>query len=199
MSDLLNFTLGAAALLGSPGPGIATLVAVGRSRGIARGLPFLAAMQLGLALAAGLCAAGLTALIASSPTLATALTLISIVYLGWLAWSIASAPLAGEIAGEQNSGGFPLAGAFLLGIANPKAYLAFASLLASFSIAAPAHGTHDNFLKWLILVVVMIVVDAAWLAAGAGLGRIRMTPSAERTMNIAMALMIVIACLATLR
>lgn len=198
MSDAIKFTLGAAALLGSPGPGIAALVAVGRSRGIARGFPFLAGMQLGLAFAAGLSAAGLTALIASSPTLATALTLISVIYLGWLAWSIASAPLAGEIAGGQNSDGFPLVGAFLLGIANPKAYLAFAALLGSFSIAAPAHGTHDNFLKWLILVAVMIVVDTAWLAAGAGLGRIRMTSAAERSMNIAMALMIVAACLAAL-
>jgi hypothetical protein len=42
----------------------------------------------------------------------------------------------------------------------------------------------------------MIVIDTAWLAAGAGLGRIRMTSRAEREMNIAMALMIVAACLA---
>ena len=57
----LFFVLAAAALLGSPGPGIAALVAVGRSRGVIGGLRYFGAMQLGLAIAAGLTAAGLVA------------------------------------------------------------------------------------------------------------------------------------------
>ncbi|QTD54937.1 hypothetical protein [Parasphingorhabdus cellanae] len=43
-------------LLGSPGPAIATLVAIGRQYGIASGLRYLLGLQIGLAFAAAICA-----------------------------------------------------------------------------------------------------------------------------------------------
>ena len=46
------FLLSAVALLGSPGPGIAALVAVGRADGLQGGLRFYGGMQIGLAAAA---------------------------------------------------------------------------------------------------------------------------------------------------
>ena len=91
----LGFALAAAALLGSPGPGIAALVATGRLRGVTGGLPYFAAMQLGLMLAAAISAAGLVSIIAAIPLLYASLAIISIAYLLWLAWSVASAPLSG--------------------------------------------------------------------------------------------------------
>ena len=54
IETVMVFTLAATALLGSPGPGIAALIAVGRSRGAIGGLRYFGSMQLGLALAAGL-------------------------------------------------------------------------------------------------------------------------------------------------
>ena len=50
----------------------------------------------------------------------------------------------------------------------------------------------------VVVVVVMIVVDIAWLLAGRALGRIEMAPRAERAMNIAMGLAILAACVAAL-
>ena len=194
MEAALVFAVAAAALLGSPGPGIAALLAVGRARGLFGGIGYLATMQIGLAIAAGLSAAGLVGILQALPWLRHLLTIVSALYLLWLAWQVVTAPLGGEIGGAGEEARFPLWGAFTLGIANPKAYLAFASLFGSFVVVPPAGGIADAMAKWLLCVAVMAVVDFAWLLAGAWLGRITLAPKAERRMNVGMGLSIVAAC-----
>ncbi|MGH6861472.1 MAG: LysE family translocator [Phyllobacterium sp.] len=193
-ASVLVFTLAAIALLGSPGPGIAALIAVGKTIGLAGGIRFLAAMQVGLALAAGLSALGLAGILEAMPMAHTLLAIVSVGYLLWLAWRIAAAPVVGEIADPNQVGKFRTSSGFILGIANPKGYLAFASLFGSFVVLQPAFGTTDTLTKWAICVAVMIVVDFAWLAAGAGLGRIILSPRAERAMNVGMGGAILVAC-----
>ena len=191
MEAALVFAVAAAALLGSPGPGIAALLAVGRARGLFGGIGYLATMQIGLAIAAGLSAAGLVGILQALPWLRHLLTIVSALYLLWLAWQVATAPLGGEIgrAGEQAR--FPLWGAFTLGIANPKAYLAFASLFGSFVVVPPAGCIADSLVNCLLFVVVISVVDFEWLLAFSWLGRITLAPKAERRMNVGIALSIV--------
>lgn len=183
MNDALAFTLAAVALLGSPGPAIAALLAVGRVRGFRASLPFFGALQVGLALAAGLSAAGLVSVFTAVPAIERVLMLVALAYLVWLAWKIGSAPL-GEVQPGSTAGS--LGQGFLLGIANPKAYLAFASLIASFAIL-PRGSLGDGLAKWAILVALMIAVDLVWLAAGAALGGLNLSRRAERTMNLVMA------------
>ncbi|WP_309092001.1 LysE family transporter [Phenylobacterium sp.] len=183
MTDALAFTLAAVALLGSPGPAIAALLAIGRAQGFRASLPFFLALQLGLAIAAGLSAAGLVSLLTAAPAVQQALMLVALAYLVWLAWKIGAAPVGEPQAASTASS---LGQGFLLGIANPKAYLAFASLIASF-VLIPRSGLGDGVAKWSILVVVMITVDVAWLAVGAALGGLKLSPGAERAMNLVMA------------
>lgn len=182
MTDALPFTLAAIALLGSPGPAIAALLAIGRAQGFRASLPFFVALQVGLALAAGLSAAGLVSVFTAVPIVERVLMLLALAYLVWLAWKIACAPVG---AAEPASAVSSLGQGFLLGVANPKAYLAFASLIASFAIL-PRGSLGDGFAKWAILVAVMITVDIVWLAAGAALGGINLSPRAERGMNLVM-------------
>jgi threonine/homoserine/homoserine lactone efflux protein len=73
----------------------------------------------------------------------------------------------------------------LLGIANPKAYVAFVSLMASYAIA-PAQVSLDAALKWLLCVIVMVAVDIVWLRVGAALGAVALGSRAQRALNIAM-------------
>lgn len=179
------FVLAATALLGSPGPGIAALIVAGRTLGLAGGLRLYVGMQLGLALAAGLSAAGLVSLLAAVPALHMVLTAVSTVYLAWLAWSVATAPVGDGAIGAESSARLTFMGGFVLGAANPKAYLAFVSLFGSFAVAQA--GTRaDAMIKWGLCVLVMIVVDLAWLALGVLLGRIQLGAKGERAMNIAM-------------
>ena len=191
------FIVAATALLGSPGPGITALVVAGRSMGLSGGLRLFCGMQLGLALAAALCVAGLASLLLAVPAARLFLTAVSTVYLIWLAWRIASAPIGDGTIGSASDARFTVSGGFLLGFANPKAFLAFLSLFASFVIVQndpPA----DGLVKWVLCVAVMMVVDFGWLALGAGLGRIRLGARGERTMNWAMGLAVLSAALLTL-
>ena len=127
------FLLAAVALLGSPGPGIAALVAVTRGEGLRAGLRYYAGLQVGLALAAAISAAGLFSLLATFPTLLRVASVVAVLYLVTLAWKIGTAPVEATARPQARAsplGGF-VWGGFMLGTTNPKAYLAFASLMAS--------------------------------------------------------------------
>lgn len=176
------FLTAAIGLLGSPGPAIAALIAVGRARGLVGGLPYFLGLQLGLAMAAGITAAGLFSLLEAAPSALYAMTIAATVYLVYLAWKIASSPVGEAARASHGVPASPAAG-FLLGVTNPKAYLAFASLLASYTLIAGS-ARQDAVTKWLLLVAVMIVVDIVWLYIGAVLRGLTLSPDAERALNV---------------
>jgi len=188
------FLLAAVALLGSPGPGIAALVAVTRGEGLRAGLLYYAGLQVGLALAAGISAAGLFSLLAAFPVLLRAASIAAVLYLLYLAWKIGTAPVAA--AGRSQPRASPLGG-FMLGMTNPKAYLAFASLMASTTLAT-AGASADAALKWLLIVGVILVVDLVWVLVGAALHRATLPPRIERVMNVGFAAAILMAAVAAL-
>jgi threonine/homoserine/homoserine lactone efflux protein len=184
------FLTAAIGLLGSPGPAIAALIAVGRARGFVGGLPYFCGLQLGLATAAAIAAAGLFSLLSAFPAALKIMTIIGTIYLVYLAYKIALAPVgtnATETGGVHDS---PAAG-FVLGITNPKAYLAFASLLASYTLVQ-GNGQADTLLKWFLIVVVMIVVDVIWLYVGVFLGGLTLSLKGERALNVVLGLMVLI-------
>ena len=188
------FIASALALLGSPGPGIAGLLAVGRVEGWGA-LRFYAGLQLGLAIAFGATGAGLLSLLLAVPFAARVMALASGGYLIYLAYQIATAPVGStlKIAPARSS----LMSGFVLGIANPKAYIAFASLLASQTLVERDHQA-DVLLKWLLCVIVAIVVDLVWLYVGVRLQRATLRPLTERILNFTLAATILLAAIFTL-
>jgi threonine/homoserine/homoserine lactone efflux protein len=190
------FVVSAVALLGSPGPGIAALLAVGRAEGLSRGLTYFTGLQVGLAIASALSAAGLFSLIGLVPGAMQVMAIASALYLLWLAWKIASAPVG--VAGRAASITSSATSGFILGISNPKAYIAFVSLFASQAIVH-ASTTGDLLLKWIAITMVILVVDILWLLIGVGLGRARLSPGLERAFNILLGAMIVGATLLSFR
>jgi threonine/homoserine/homoserine lactone efflux protein len=188
------FLLAAVALLGSPGPGIAALLAVTRGEGLRAGLRYYAGLQVGLALAAAISAAGLFSLLDAFPTLLRAASIVAVLYLVTLAWKIGTGPVA--TAGGSPSRASPLGG-FVLGTTNPKAYLAFASLMASTTLTS-AGASADAALKWLLIVAVILVVDIVWVLIGAALHRATLPPRIERLMNLGFAAAILVAAAAAL-
>lgn len=185
------FLTAAVGLLGSPGPAIAALIAVGRARGLVGGLPYFLGLQLGLATAAGITAAGLFSLLAAFPSALRVMTIAATVYLIYLAYKIASSPV-GETAQASNGAHASPAAGFLLGVTNPKAYLAFASLLASYTLIKGS-AQQDALAKWFLLVAVMIVVDIVWLYAGVFLRGLILSPNGERVLNVTLGLTVLIA------
>jgi threonine/homoserine/homoserine lactone efflux protein len=185
------FLTAAVGLLGSPGPAIAALIAVGRVRGLAGGLPYFLGLQLGLAMAAGMTAAGLISLLAVFPSALRVMTIAAAIYLIYLAYKIASAPVGKAAQTSHGAHASPAAG-FLLGVTNPKAYLAFASLLASYTLIK-GNAQQDTFAKWLLLVAVMIVVDIIWLYVGVSLRGLALSSNSERLLNVTLGLTVLIA------
>jgi len=185
------FLTAAVGLLGSPGPGIAALIAVGRAHGLVGGLPYFLGLQLGLAIAAGMTAAGLFSLLAAFPAALRVMSIAATVYLIYLACKIASSPVGETARASDGAHASPAAG-FLLGVTNPKAYLAFASLLASYTLIK-ASAQQDSFTKWLLLVAVMLVVDIVWLYVGVLLRGLILSPNSERVLNVTLGLTVLIA------
>jgi len=197
-SQLIAFVVASGALLGSPGPGIAALIVSGRTRGVRGSSPLFGAMQSGLTLSATLSASGLAAVAGASPGSRFALTLVSALYLLWLAWSIATAPVGGSTSAAERGRSLGLPGGFILGAANPKAYLAFISLFGSFAIVDPPYGWQDSLLKAVVCITVTMIVDFLWVLVGVALGRMKLTATAEHRMNLSMAGAILLALCVTL-
>ncbi len=191
---LALFLVSATALLGSPGPGIAALIVVGRSRGWRGGLRFYAGLQLGLAAAAAMSAAGLFSVLSTFPGAIPVMTIVGTVYLVYLAFKVATAPV-GKAFTARPGASSAMAGA-LLGVTNPKAYVVFASLFASRTVLQ-SHPESDALLKWVLCVLVILVVDLAWLLVGVALKRATLAPRAERAMNVVLAVMILAAAALT--
>jgi threonine/homoserine/homoserine lactone efflux protein len=190
------FLLSAFALLGSPGPGIAALLVIGRLRGFAGGLRFFAGLQVGLALAAAISSSGLLSITGSLPGVTQLLTLAASIYLGILAWSIATSPVGDAISTENVASTF--SAGLLLGISNPKAYLAFITLFASQTLIVSS-GRADAMLKWMLTVAVIFVVDIAWLYVGERLGRVSLSARSERITNVVLGAVILVVALSSLR
>jgi threonine/homoserine/homoserine lactone efflux protein len=177
------FVATATALLGSPGPGIAALLALGRSRGWSGSLRYFAGLQIGLAVALAISGIGVVSLFTAYPALTRAMVIIATMYLVYLSYAIAASPV-GKGRADAPLSHAPLAG-LLLGISNPKAYLAISSLLAS-PLRLTIRENSNIWLKAALCMAVIIVVDLVWLWIGVVLGRSKLSPAGERFMNVAM-------------
>jgi threonine/homoserine/homoserine lactone efflux protein len=171
------------AIMGSPGPATISLVAAGSVRGVRRSFPFLFGIIVGTTLVLVAVATGITAALLAVPAIGTVLIWISVAYILWLAHHIATAPPLSKLTGASNA--FSLMGGAILGIANPKAWVAIAAVFASVHLAdAP---TNDAAAKILVLTVMIIVICATWLVAGRSIAPLLRDPRRARLVNAALA------------
>ena len=183
---LIAFAAAAAVLLGTPGPGIAALVAAGRAGGLRRALPFFWGVQAGLAVVATACAMGLAALVVAVPGLLKMLGWAAAGFLLWMAWQIAKA-VPGPAAEQNQTWSFP--SGLLLGLLNPKSMLAFLSLFASQTVIS-GHALADSSLKLGVVILMAVVVDLAWLTLGAMASRATLRPAVQRMVNLLLAVLL---------
>lgn len=198
--DFLNlalFSLAALLLLGSPGPAIAALVAVGKEHGFGRGLRFYLGLQLGVATACAISAAGLFSLLQAIPGATQVMGFIAAAYLIYLAYKIAFMPVGNDSKGKLKGYDPTPWGGFLIGIINPKAYMTFISIMSTYLIV-PQSGTLDMLVKWAACVVILVSVDALWLWLGDALGKANLSVKTEKALNMAMGLIILVMALLAL-
>jgi threonine/homoserine/homoserine lactone efflux protein len=121
--------LASAAIMGSPGPATISLVAVVSVCGVRHSLPYLPGLIAGTALVLVAVATGITATLLALPGIHPVLIAISAANILWLAYHAATAPpLPAQTAAADAPS---LAGGTLLGVADPKAWMAIAAVFAS--------------------------------------------------------------------
>lgn len=163
---LAAFSLTALAIVVSPGPDTMLIVRYGLTSGPRAAFAAVAGVQLGLIVHTLLAVAGISALIAASPTLFRTLAIIGAAYLGWLG-----------IEGMRGTAGFATASAIgprkspvpalkacrdavLTNVLNPKVILLFVALYPNFVTL----GRGDVTSQLLVLSAVLIVINVMWQA-----------------------------------
>lgn len=171
------------AIMGSPGPATISLTAAGSAFGVRRSLAYLVGIIVGTTIVLVAVATGITATLLAVPGLRPILIAISAAYILWLAYHVATAPpLAAQTAASDAPS---LAGGTLLGVANPKAWVAIAAVFASVRLADDA--ATDAAAKIAVLTVMIVLICVTWLIAGASLARMLRDPHRARIINTALA------------
>ena len=175
MSRIIALVVASLTIMGSPGPATMSLAAAGSVYGARRCASYAIGIVAGTMVVLLAVATGITATLLAVPALRTALIAISAAYILWLAYRVATAPpLAASIATAPS-----LAGGAVLGVANPKAWVAIAAVFASARLDAAA--------KVAVLSVMIVVIMTAWLVAGTALAPVLRDPRRARAVNIGLA------------
>jgi len=182
LGSVLPLLVTSLAIMGSPGPATISLTAAGSAFGVRRSLSYLSGIILGTAVVLAAVATGITAVLLAVPAMRAALIGISIVYILWLAYHVASAP---PLARAERTAAPTLSGGLVLGVANPKAWVAIAAVFASGRLSDSA--SVDAVAKVGLLTGMIVVVNAAWLLAGASLSPLLGDPRKARVVNVALA------------
>ena len=188
---LLALIVASAIVMGSPGPATISVTAIGAAFGLRRSLLYLGGIILGAIAVLLAVAFGVVAILLSLPRVAPLLVAASAAYIIYLAWRIATAPPLTRHGPQPPAPSF--AGGFLLGVANPKAYVAIGAVFAG-STLATGDPTLDAALKTAVLAVMIVVIHVGWLLAGTAFSRVLYDPVKSRIVNVVFA----VALLATI-
>ena len=180
------------AIMGTPGPATISLTAAGSAHGVRRSLAYLAGIVVGTIVVLVAVATGITAALLAVSGVRPVLLATATAYILWLAYHIATAPPLAAAGADGPAPG--LRGGALLGVANPKAWLAIAAVFASARLAGDA--AIDATAKVAVLVVMIVVINTTWLAAGASLTPLLRDPRRARRVNALLAAVLVVAAIA---
>jgi threonine/homoserine/homoserine lactone efflux protein len=191
---MFTLLLSSLAIMGSPGPATISLTAAGSVHGVRRSLGYLAGIVLGTTIVLLAVAGGVTAVLLALPAVGSVLIAVSVAYIVWLAFHIATAPVGGA-----RDGGAPpprLQGGLLLGVANPKAWVAIAAVFAGARLASSA--AVDAGAKVVVLTLMIVLINTVWLLAGASLAPVLNDPRRARILNVVLAVALLAAAVAAL-
>jgi threonine/homoserine/homoserine lactone efflux protein len=171
------------AIMGSPGPATISLTAAGVAFGVRRSARYLAGIIAGTVVVLVLVAAGVTGALLAVPGVRPVFLVTAAAYIVYLAYHIATAPPL-----QTAGGGGPapsLGGGLLLGVANPKAWVAIAAVFVSGRIAS--HTIVDSGVKVAVLALMVVAINATWLIAAAWVAPALRDPVRSRRANIGLA------------
>jgi threonine/homoserine/homoserine lactone efflux protein len=181
--SVLPLVLTSLAIMGSPGPATISLTAAGSAYGVRRSLGYLFGIIVGTTIVLLAVATGITATLLAVPALRSVLIGVSAAYLVWLAYQIATAPPLSDQTSDSRAPS--IAGGTLLGIANPKAYVAIAAVYASAHLGS--RQLEDTVAKVVILSATIVLINSTWLVIGSSFAPLLRDAHRARIVNIGLA------------
>ena len=179
----------------TPGPNNLMLLASGANFGVRRTVPHMLGISSGFTVMVALVGLGIMAAFDAFPPLHMALKIVSVLYLLWLAWKIATAAPPSD---EPEAGGVPMTfvQAALFQWVNPKAW---AMALGAIAAYAPDRSIAAVVLVAVVFGAVNLPSVGVWAAIGQGMRRLLSNPKRLRLFNVAMALLLVASLAPVLR
>lgn len=187
-SSIIALVLAAFPLMGSPGPATLSLAALGSAYGINRCMPYYIGIVLGTTGVLIMIGLGLTGVLMAQPKMAFAITIAAALYVLYLAYRIATAPVGKKL--SQDTAPPAFRAGFLLAIANPKAFAAIGAVYTSHVIVED-RVIADALAKIVLLVVVIVAVNYLWLIGGSTFSSALGNPRIARIVNVIFALLLV--------
>lgn len=172
----------------TPGPNVMLVMASGVNYGFRATIPHMLGICVGFSVMLLAVGFGVGQLFALFPALSDVLKIVSIAYLLWLAWKVASAApkSAGDIAVDARPMTFLEGAAFQW--VNPKAWTICLTSVAAYTVPASFLPT------MLIMTAVFLAVNALslalWTGFGVSLRRVLQDPRRVRVFNVVMGLLL---------
>jgi threonine/homoserine/homoserine lactone efflux protein len=175
--------------MGSPGPSTISLVGASVAYGVRRSVAYCLGLILGAIVVLLAAATGVTALLLAQPALRWVLIIAATAYILWLAYHLATAPPLNE---QTRTDHHPkLVDGLILGIINPKAWIAITAVFASARLADTALA--DAILKIPLLAVMVAGIHTTWLLVGRLMVPAMRKPRLSRAVNVSLAALLVAA------
>jgi threonine/homoserine/homoserine lactone efflux protein len=174
----------------TPGPNNLMLMASGANFGLRRTLPHMAGVCLGFTGMVVLVGIGLVGLFDTYPVSYEVLKVVSVIYLLYLAWKIATAaaPHDGTAAGEESGRPLSFIQAVLFQWVNPKAWT---MALTALSVYAPSQSVGAVLVVAVIFGTVNLPCISFWTMMGQQLQRLLTSSRRLVVFNVGMALLLV--------
>lgn len=166
----------------TPGPNNLMLMASGANFGLRRTVPHVLGVAGGFTVMVFLVGLGLAGLFEIVPAAYRVLQVVSVIYLLWLAWKIATAAAPEDGRSERRPLTFWQAAAFQW--VNPKAWT---MALTAITVYSPGHGPAAALATALVFGVINLPSCSAWILLGKQMARVLTNRGRLRAFNGLMA------------
>lgn len=172
----------------TPGPNNLMLLSSSMNFGVRRTIPHCLGISAGMGLMIALMSFGLHWVMQHAGWVIDVLKIVSLAYLLWLSWKIATIRPA-PITLQDEASPFGFWNAVLFQWINPKALV---MVISMFSIYIPENLAQTTLLQIVaIAIVINLACISVWMLGGAFMRRLLTTPIAQRSFNLVMALLLV--------
>ena len=171
----------------TPGPNNTMLMASGLNFGMRRTVPHLLGVSIGFAAMVFAVGLGIAGLFKAWPALYTTLRIVSIIYLLWLAWRIAT---AGEVNADGGAGRpFTFLEAAAFQWVNPKAWIMAVGISATYLVAGQFWTSLG--VVTLVFLIAVLCSSSSWALGGTGIRRLISNPFRVGVINMVLAVLLV--------